>query len=100
MASSVEGQSALLSICLSIQSSGIEESESESRHENDVNYNLIDNAFDWKKQPPLLYSWVTLSRSIDSEDVPSLYAIEAVGTLCSGALHFCMDGKRSVSLCY
>ncbi|KAM7500791.1 hypothetical protein LguiA_025205 [Lonicera macranthoides] len=93
LASSLEGQSALLSICLSIQTSGIEESESETRHENDVNYNLINNAFDWKKQPPLLYAWVTLSRSIDSEDVPPLYAIEAVGALCSGALHFCMDGK-------
>lgn len=88
-----EGRSALQSIYLRTQSSGIQEPEPESKHGTDGIYNLI-NAFEWKKQPPLLCCWLTLLRSIDLEDVPQIHVIEAVGALSSSALHFCLDGKR------
>ncbi|XP_059646578.1 protein virilizer homolog [Cornus florida] len=87
-----EGQSALMSIFLHIQSSGVEEFESESRHEKDGKYSLL-NEFEWRKHPPLLCCWTNLLSYIDSKDVPPLFAIEAVGVLSSGALLFCMDGK-------
>ncbi|KAA8516811.1 hypothetical protein F0562_017079 [Nyssa sinensis] len=87
-----EGRSALLSICLHIQSSGVEECQSESRHERDGNYSLL-NALEWRRHPPLLCCWTNLLSSIDSMDIPLVYAIEAVGVLSSGALLFCMDGK-------
>jgi hypothetical protein len=91
LTSLAEGQSALLSICLSIESCGIEESESESI------YNL-GNASDWKKHPPLLYSWVTLYRSIEVEDNPPLHALQALSALCSGALNFSMDDGKSFNV--
>ncbi|XP_059626354.1 protein virilizer homolog [Cornus florida] len=81
-----EGQSALLSIFLHIQSSGVEECESESRHG-------FFNGFEWRKHPPLLCCWKNLLSYIDSKDVPPVFVIEAVGTLSSGAQLFCVDGK-------
>ncbi|KAL7225923.1 hypothetical protein ACSBR1_021135 [Camellia fascicularis] len=87
-----EGQSALLSIFLHIQSSSTEEYDSDSRHERDGSYNLL-NALEWRKSPPLLCCWITLLRSLDSKDDVPDFAIEAVGALSSGALLFCIDGK-------
>ena len=88
-----EGQSALLSIFLHIQSSSTEEYDLDSRHEREGSYNLL-NALEWRKSPPLLCCWITLLRSLDSKDDVPDFAIEAVGALSSGALLFCMDGKR------
>ncbi|GFZ09233.1 embryo defective 2016 [Actinidia rufa] len=80
-----EGQRALLSMLLQIQSSRNEGYDSDGRQ--------LFNAFEWRKSPPLLCCWITLLRSLDSKDVVPDYAIEAVAALSSGALRFCMDGK-------
>lgn len=66
------------------------------RDEN-ANYNILSD-FECRKQPPLLYCWKELVRSIDSKDSSSDYAIEAINALSLGSLSFCMDGKRLVLL--
>lgn len=88
-----EGRSALHSIYLRTQSSGIHDPEPESKYVTDGNHNLV-SAFEWKKQPPLMCCWLTLLRSISTDDVLLVHVIEAVGLLSSSALHFCLDGKR------
>lgn len=92
LGSSVEGRSAMLSIFLRIQSSCVGESESGSRTITDLKLDFI-NVFELKKHPPLLSCWINLLSSIESEDFPPEFAIEAVGALSSGALCFCMDAK-------
>ncbi|KAK4482102.1 hypothetical protein RD792_011543 [Penstemon davidsonii] len=81
MCSSSEGQTALLSVFVRIQSSTNEDSEAQI------------NASEWKEHPPLLCCWTNLIRSIDSKDLPGVQVAEAINTLCSGALRFCMDGE-------
>lgn len=92
LGSSAEGRSGLLSVFLHVQSSYGEESEPESRQVIDGKFDLIE-----LNNPPLLFCWRTLLNSIETEDVPSVSAIEAVEALSSGALSFCMD-KRSLNL--
>lgn len=93
MASSTEGQSALLSIVKHIKSSSIQDSENHIKHESDASCGII-YASEWKEHPPLLCCWTTLLRSIDSKDVPAVQVAAAIDTLASGALGFCMDGER------
>ncbi|KAK6147305.1 hypothetical protein DH2020_018217 [Rehmannia glutinosa] len=93
MGSSTEGQSALLSIVKRIQSSTVQDSESQIRHETNASCGII-HASEWKEHPPLLCCWTTLLRSIDTKDVPAEHVAAAIDTLASGALGFCMDGKR------
>ncbi|KAK6147265.1 hypothetical protein DH2020_018177 [Rehmannia glutinosa] len=93
MGSSTEGQSALLSIVKRIQSSTVQDSESQIRHETNASCGII-HASEWKEHPPLLCCWTTLLRSIDTKDVPAVHVAAAIDTLASGALGFCMDGKR------
>lgn len=92
LGSSSEGRSGLLSIFMHAQSSYHEESESDSRQLIDGNPNLIE----LKKDPPLLLCWRNLLNSIEVDNAPSVYTIEAVEALSSGALTFCMDKKRFV----
>ncbi|KAK6131594.1 hypothetical protein DH2020_034608 [Rehmannia glutinosa] len=92
MGSSTEGQSALLSIVKRIQSSTVQDSESQVRHETNASCGII-HASEWKEHPPLLCCWTTLLRSIDTKDVPAVHVAAAIDTLASGALGFCMDGK-------
>ncbi|KAK6147294.1 hypothetical protein DH2020_018206 [Rehmannia glutinosa] len=93
MGSSTEGQSALLSIVKRIQSSTVQDSDSQIRHETNASCGII-HASEWKEHPPLLCCWTTLLRSIDTKDVPAVHVAAAIDTLASGALGFCMDGKR------
>ncbi|XP_009631269.1 protein virilizer homolog isoform X1 [Nicotiana tomentosiformis] len=92
--SSAKGKDALLSLCLHVQSSNIEDQEFEKQFENDLNR---DFNLDWKEHPPLLCCWETLLRTTASKDIPPAYTVQSIGTLSSGALSFCMDGE-SVNL--
>ncbi|KAK4414757.1 protein virilizer [Sesamum alatum] len=96
MGSSTRGQSALLSFVKHIQSSTIQDSESQIKHESDASYGKV-HASEWKEHPPLLCCWTSLLRSIDSKNVPPTQVALAIHTLTSGALGICMDGE-SVNL--
>ncbi|XP_011094238.1 uncharacterized protein LOC105173993 isoform X2 [Sesamum indicum] len=96
MGSSTEGQSSLLSFVKHIQSSTIQDSESQINHESDASYGKI-HASEWKEHPPLLCCWTSLLRSIDSKNVPREQVAVAIHTLTSGALGICMD-RESVNL--
>ncbi|KAL0374796.1 UNVERIFIED_CONTAM: protein virilizer [Sesamum radiatum] len=96
MGSSTEGQSALLSFVKHIQSSTIQDSESQMNHESDASYGKV-HASEWKEHPPLLCCWTSLLRSIDSKNVPPVQVAVAIHTLTSGALGICMD-RESVNL--
>lgn len=91
-----EAQSALASIFSHVLPGSIKKLESETSHEMEVGYNLL-NEFESRKYPPLLCCWIKLLRSIDAKDSLSTYAIEAAGALSLGALHFCID-RKSVSI--
>lgn len=84
------GQSALMVIFSRVCSSTSEELESERGYDRDGNCNL-STKLEWRKRPPLLCCWKKLLRSVDSKDVISSYAIEAVGALSLGALLFSID---------
>lgn len=89
---STEGQSAFQSMYMWIRSSGDLVLESETKHGADGNHYTI-NASEWKKHPPLLLCWLTLLRSISSENLPQSYAVEALSALSLGALRFALDGR-------
>lgn len=78
-----------------IQFSGDQVLESETKHGADGNYYTF-NASEWKQHPPLLRCWLTLLKSISSENLPQLYAVEALSALSLGALRFALDGKRYI----
>ncbi|XP_060204343.1 protein virilizer homolog [Lycium barbarum] len=88
--SSAKGKDTLLSLCLNVQSSSIEEQELEKQFENGINR---DFTLDWKERPPLLCCWETLLRTPASKDDPPTYTVQGIGVLSSGALSFCMDGE-------
>lgn len=88
--SSAKGKDALLSLCLRVQSSSIEEQELEKQFENGLNR---DFSLDWKEHPPLLCCWESLLRTPASKDDLPTYTIQGIGILSSGALSFCMDGE-------
>ncbi|KAK4396587.1 protein virilizer [Sesamum angolense] len=93
MGSSADGQSALLSFVKHIQSSTIQDSESQINRESDASYGKV-HASEWKEHPPLLCCWTSLLRSIDSKNVPPVQVAVAIHTLTSGALGICMDRER------
>ncbi|KAH6806170.1 hypothetical protein C2S51_031001 [Perilla frutescens var. frutescens] len=90
MASSTEGQNALLSIVKNIKPSAIQDSENHFKHESNMS---IVYESEWKEHPPLLCCWTTLLKSIDSKDVPAVQVAAAIDALASGALGFCIDGE-------
>ncbi|KAG8376803.1 hypothetical protein BUALT_Bualt09G0101900 [Buddleja alternifolia] len=92
MGASSVGSSALLSISDHIQSSTIEDCESQIKHENDARWSTLP-ASEWKENPPLLCCWTTLLRSIDSKDVAAVQVAAAINTLALGALAFCIHGE-------
>lgn len=94
--SSAKGKDALLSLCLHVQSSSIEEQELEKQFENGLSR---DFTRDWKKHPPLLFCWETLLRTPASKDDLPTYTVQGIGILSSAALSFCMDRERSVCPC-
>lgn len=94
--SSAKGKDTLLSLCLHVKSSSIEEQELEKKFENGLNR---DFTLDWKEHPPLLCCWETLLRTPASKDDLPTYTVQAIGILSLGALSFCMDGERSVCPC-
>lgn len=87
LGSSSEGRGGLLSIFSQVQSSYNEDSESDNRQIINGSFDLIE----LKKSPPFLICWRTLLNFTETEDVPSVSAIEAVKALSLGALNFCMD---------
>ncbi|KAL0309460.1 UNVERIFIED_CONTAM: protein virilizer [Sesamum radiatum] len=97
MGSSADGQSALLSFVKHIQSSTIQDSESQINRESDASYGKV-HAFEWKEHPPLLCCWTSLLRSIDSKNVPPVQVAVAIHTLTSGALGICMDRESLLCL--
>lgn len=88
--SSAKGKDALLSLCLHVQSSSIEDQELEKQFENGLNR---DFTLDWKEHPPLLCCWETLLRTPASKDDLPTYTVQGIALLSSGALSFCMDGE-------
>lgn len=88
--SSAKGKDTLLSLCLHVKSSSIEEQELEKKFENGLNR---DFTLDWKEHPPLLCCWETLLRTPASKDDLPTYTVQAIGILSLGALSFCMDGE-------
>ncbi|KAL3642732.1 hypothetical protein CASFOL_013547 [Castilleja foliolosa] len=92
MGSSTEGQRALLAIAKHTESSTIQDSESQIKSETDASGAVI-RASEWKERPPLLCCWTNLLRSFESNYAPEVEVAEAIYTLSSGALGFCMDGK-------
>ncbi|XP_055825859.1 protein virilizer homolog isoform X2 [Solanum dulcamara] len=86
--SSAKGKDALLSLCLHVQSSSIEEQELEKQFENGLSH---DFTRDWKKHPPLLFCWETLLKTPASKDDLPTYTVQGIGILSSAALSFCMD---------
>ncbi|XP_077212737.1 embryo defective 2016 isoform X2 [Tasmannia lanceolata] len=92
LASFSQGRSAIASI-LQIDSSDFEEPETGKEKEKDGCSNLSAE-YDWRSCPPLLGCWKNLQQSIDAKDHISVYAVEAVNTLCLGALSLCMEGKN------
>ncbi|KAL0338697.1 UNVERIFIED_CONTAM: protein virilizer [Sesamum angustifolium] len=97
MGSSADGQSALLSFVKHIQSSTIQDSESQINRESDASYGKV-HASEWKEHPPLLCCWTSLLRSIDSKNVPPVQVAVAIHTLTSGALGICMDRESLLCL--
>ncbi|CAH9135389.1 unnamed protein product [Cuscuta epithymum] len=92
MGCSTQGKSSLHSIFLHIQSTD-EDYETE-RWSEDVHY--IMKKFDWKDYPPLAYCWRFLLNSIASQNIPLVYAVEAIGTLSLASLHFFMDADSAI----
>ncbi|CAN4087886.1 unnamed protein product [Withania somnifera] len=88
--SSEKGKDALLSLFLHVQSSSIEDQESEKQFENGLNR---DFTLGWKEHPPLLCCWETLLRTPASKDDLTTYTVQCIGVLSLGALSFCMDGE-------
>ncbi|KAI3523135.1 hypothetical protein L1887_01192 [Cichorium endivia] len=92
LGSSSEGRNGLFSIFSNVQSL-YEESEHESSQVNDTKFDLIE----LNKSPPLLFCLRTLLNSIETEDIPSVSVIDAIESLSSGALSFCID-KKSLNM--
>ncbi|GFQ01432.1 hypothetical protein PHJA_002287100 [Phtheirospermum japonicum] len=92
MCFSTEGQRALLTIAKHIESSTIQDSESLIKRETDPSWGII-RASEWKEHPPLFCCWTNLLRSFESNYVSAVEVAEAIYTLSSGALGFCMDGE-------
>lgn len=90
-----EGRNALQLIFSQIQSSRSEEFDSDDKFESRGGYDQY-YAREWRKSPPLLCCLATLLKSLDSKDVNPDYAIEAVGALSSGVLHYSIDEKRDM----
>ncbi|KAL5992963.1 hypothetical protein ACLOJK_013883 [Asimina triloba] len=93
LASSTTGRRALTSIFGKIQSSSAEDVEAGIANEGVGDGNLPDE-HNWRRSPPLLICWRNLLQSINSKDGYSIYAIDAVHTLCWGALCLCVEGKN------
>lgn len=92
-ASSSHARMSFLSSFILLQSSAQEDVESRIGMEREGNGSLPDE-YDWKRCPPLLRCWRNLLRSIDAMDDYSICAMEAVNTLCLGALCLCAEGKK------
>lgn len=84
---SSEGKNALQSIL-------VEDSELESNRCDDRDPRIF-NSCEWREYRPLQFCWTALLRSFASQDSSLVYAVEAIGLLSSGALHFCIWEDRS-----
>ncbi|GKV31944.1 hypothetical protein SLEP1_g40595 [Rubroshorea leprosula] len=86
-----EGHSAFLALLVD-NCSSLQEPEPEGGNEKDGKFAFL-NGSEWGECPPLLSCLRKLFRSVESQDVSSAYALEAVTVLSSGSLSFCMNGK-------
>ncbi|KAL6521192.1 hypothetical protein OROGR_017761 [Orobanche gracilis] len=96
MCSSTECQIALLTIVKHVCSSTIQDSVSQIENESDPSWGII-RASEWQEHPPLLCCWTNLFRSFESDYVPAVQVADAIYSLASGALCFCMDGESMES---
>ncbi|KAL6507772.1 hypothetical protein OROGR_023967 [Orobanche gracilis] len=92
MCSSTECQIALLAIVKHVCSSSIQDSVSQIENESDPSWGII-RACEWQEHPPLLCCWTNLFRSFESDYVSAVQVADAIYSLASGALCFCMDGE-------
>ncbi|KAL6575077.1 hypothetical protein OROMI_012362 [Orobanche minor] len=96
MCSSTECQIALLTIVKHVCSSTIQDSVSQIENESYPSWGII-RASEWQEHPPLLCCWTNLFRSFESDYVPAVQVADAIYSLASGALCFCMDGESMES---
>ncbi|XXG70875.1 hypothetical protein AAC387_Pa07g0258 [Persea americana] len=92
-ASSSHARGAFVLSFIHIQSSAQEELESRIGMAREGNGSIPDE-YDWRRCPPLLQCWKNLLRSIDAKDCYSIFAMEALNTLCLGASCLCTEGKN------
>ena len=89
---SIQGRTALLSICSEFQASVLKEHGAD---EKDVDINIPDECH-WRQSPPFFCCWKKLLRSLDSKDNSSTYIIEAVHALALSAMSLCTENERYV----